>query len=583
MSSSDASSPRSRATSYLNPSVPVSPRSLLTPLRKHHKLLKDGSGLEVWPEYVEQVFVQGLQAYSKSIASHTQPIKSSDSSAPGRSRLRNAFLVSYLAERGIDRSRKQVASHLQVLKNMWKVEDSPNYHLVAGFEQLQSPSGYPSGPVIMSHTNRHPSPAFSSTSSASSSSPSPSFMIGSPIERLSFITSSSYSSPSSSAQSSPLGTQQSFETRHVGPLYIQSQIHSTPLEYPGSQRTAARCFELTPTDPTSHTFHQAPQSAQQQQQQQKQDAYVRRPMMYTGGFKQALAPAVVPHQESQGHRQQRRQPRIFEPVSSSSSTPPHFPTLSHTINRHRVATLMKLSLDTDGMLPLLIELDKLFDHSGQDGAASLRLQLDVPKPTSSRVNLKNPSGFDMQVQVNLSVHPAQTAFKCITQVWGLPRTYLNDRSSKVKQRTVLADHILPRGETSLAGELALVQAPLSCLSREEGIVGVSSLPAHGGTSISASSCRQVLLIFPDSALSRCRWLEQGAALIHQELSCDGQVILHLTYYLRQMEELPAAALLEWELLPSSAATVTSPFPSSSLLPLQHHSLGPQCKSSYLQL
>jgi hypothetical protein len=36
-------------------SVPLT----IIPQRKHRKLLKDGSGTEVWPESVEQVFVQG--------------------------------------------------------------------------------------------------------------------------------------------------------------------------------------------------------------------------------------------------------------------------------------------------------------------------------------------------------------------------------------------------------------------------------------------------------------------------------------------------------------------------------------------
>jgi TEA/ATTS domain len=40
----------------------------------------------------------------------------------GRSRWRNQFLVDYLKEAGIDRSKKQVASHIQVLRNMWKGE-----------------------------------------------------------------------------------------------------------------------------------------------------------------------------------------------------------------------------------------------------------------------------------------------------------------------------------------------------------------------------------------------------------------------------------------------------------------------------
>lgn len=31
----------------------------ITPQRKHRKLLKDGSGTEVWPESIEKIFVQG--------------------------------------------------------------------------------------------------------------------------------------------------------------------------------------------------------------------------------------------------------------------------------------------------------------------------------------------------------------------------------------------------------------------------------------------------------------------------------------------------------------------------------------------
>ncbi|KAG6879517.1 hypothetical protein C0992_001850 [Termitomyces sp. T32_za158] len=91
------------------------PSSSLTPQRKHRKLLKDGSGIEVWPESIEKIFVQGLHEYWKSPwATYSQ--------SRGRSRWRNQFLVDYLQKAGIDRSKKQVASHIQVLRNMWKGE-----------------------------------------------------------------------------------------------------------------------------------------------------------------------------------------------------------------------------------------------------------------------------------------------------------------------------------------------------------------------------------------------------------------------------------------------------------------------------
>jgi hypothetical protein len=47
----------------------------------------------------------------------------------GRSRWRNQFLVDYLKEAGIERSKKQVASHIQVLRNMWKGEKG-KFHLL---------------------------------------------------------------------------------------------------------------------------------------------------------------------------------------------------------------------------------------------------------------------------------------------------------------------------------------------------------------------------------------------------------------------------------------------------------------------
>ncbi|KAJ3967301.1 hypothetical protein EV361DRAFT_853069 [Lentinula raphanica] len=90
-------------------------KSALTPLRKHHKLLKDGSGNEVWPEFVEKIFVDGKY---RCRMSKTQPY----AAVRGRSRLRNAYLVKYLVHYEIERTRKQVASHLQVLKNMWRAE-----------------------------------------------------------------------------------------------------------------------------------------------------------------------------------------------------------------------------------------------------------------------------------------------------------------------------------------------------------------------------------------------------------------------------------------------------------------------------
>ncbi|KAH8829177.1 hypothetical protein DL96DRAFT_1597047 [Flagelloscypha sp. PMI_526] len=102
--------------------------SSLTPARKHRKLLKTPQGTEeVWSEAIEQVFVQGLRAYWASPFANSQGNK-------GRSRWRNQYLVDYLKKHGIERTKKQVASHIQVLRNMFK--GRAEYHLVAGADEL---------------------------------------------------------------------------------------------------------------------------------------------------------------------------------------------------------------------------------------------------------------------------------------------------------------------------------------------------------------------------------------------------------------------------------------------------------------
>ena len=61
----------------------------------------------------------GLREYWQSpYATYTQ--------SRGRSRWRNQFLVDYLQRHGIQRTKKQVASHIQVLRNMWKGQPGPS-------------------------------------------------------------------------------------------------------------------------------------------------------------------------------------------------------------------------------------------------------------------------------------------------------------------------------------------------------------------------------------------------------------------------------------------------------------------------
>lgn len=107
---------------------PLSAGKTLTPQRKHHKLLKDGS--EVWSEDVEKIFVQGGSAsYGPAAPVLSPPLITGlreywespwATYSRGRSRWRNQFLVDHLKKFGIERSKKQVASHIQVLRNMWR-------------------------------------------------------------------------------------------------------------------------------------------------------------------------------------------------------------------------------------------------------------------------------------------------------------------------------------------------------------------------------------------------------------------------------------------------------------------------------
>lgn len=98
------------------------------PQRRHRKMLRDGSS-EVWPQSAENVFLEGMYPPSltqspTALIFHTGLREYWNSPwanfSRGRSRWRNQFLVDYLQKAGIERTKKQVASHIQVLRNMWK-------------------------------------------------------------------------------------------------------------------------------------------------------------------------------------------------------------------------------------------------------------------------------------------------------------------------------------------------------------------------------------------------------------------------------------------------------------------------------
>ncbi|KAJ3814287.1 hypothetical protein F5876DRAFT_73118 [Lentinula aff. lateritia] len=551
-------------------------RSALTPLRKHHKLLKDGTGNEVWPESVEQIFVDGLRAYYASTISQNHTARTSDAAIPGRSRLRNAFLVQHLAQYGIERSRKQVASHLQVLKNMWRADGNlSNYRLVSGSDSSSEQRSNFQGP-----TERHPSPSlsYSSISSSGSSSHKPSLIMTSP-ESWSRLVTSHYSSPGSSAHSRP---SQSFEmSRIVLPTqstqrrnFLKADEMSEVVNRGISMSTALIYPEQTPRTTMIHR-QEPPNCTQQLKHHELQLDSLIGSMQSTftsiSGIEQALAeedPAFVSDHKAQNHQRHQLHKSMSVPLSSFY----HSPATSIVTSEKPLAapiTPSKLYLFTDAMLPLIVNLEKL----PGDGVAYLCLQLDVPKPqATSSLSKKSLSGFGVQLEATYPVTRSPfTNYKCITQVWGVSSDLNNSAQTigfpGIKQKPLAPSPYMLRREVLVAQtphKIPEDQVPMSCLARQEAVVTLSEqAPSR------SSDRRLVMLYFPDSALSSCQLLEQGAMMIHQELSFSGQTFLRMTYNLNRQEQLPAAKLLWWERLPTtppviSITSLNKPTPSQWL-------------------
>jgi hypothetical protein len=322
-------------------SVPLT----IIPQRKHRKLLKDGSGTEVWPESVEQVFVQGLRDYWNSpYAVYSQ--------SRGRSRWRNQFLVDYLHKQGIKRSKKQVASHIQVLRNMWK--GAPEYHLVAGVDELYPESGSPV-PVKMEDQWDANSLIPFDWDDSSSNSLSPDF---SPVDSQSEF-------PPTPEQAQP-------------PNLLLPEInalHVNPYLTPGS---------TSPTiSPYAEVMHQLP-------------SYI--DPSYYGYAKYPSAPSAFA---------QKSPLDISQNINRQlSATPTH-----HRQPRNRATAAF---LSADGMSPFSINLNALAHSSAQvQPPFTLRIRLSVPTMNDART----PStlhGFLGGIALD---HVWSASCRCITKVY----------------------------------------------------------------------------------------------------------------------------------------------------------------------
>ncbi|KAJ3710233.1 hypothetical protein DFJ43DRAFT_1228649 [Lentinula guzmanii] len=537
-------------------------KSAVTSLRKHRKLLKDGSGHEVWPESVEQIFVDGLRAYTVSTISQSHAVRLiSDAAVDCRSRLRNAYLVQYLAQYGIERNRKQVASHLQVLKNMWKAEGNySNYWLVVGHDSLSLPQTQPSNSE--GAINRRPSLSFSSTSTSTTSS-RPSFGMSSP-ELWSEAMSSPHSTPSSSAHSSPSGVQHSFELSRsaltsrsirshkfrtaIGDAVEGSSIPTAPGQMPAVEQASNHGHE---------TLHRQQQPKQQLHDHDLSGTSTSFERSFTS-FERAPAVNVVPGFESQ--RLSRNQ------VHNVPISPPHQALASSivTSDTHVPATPTpaKLHLFTEGMLPLSVNLQMV----PGDGVAYLRLQLNVPKyqPTcesSFSRNLKSGFGAQLETICPAGTRSLSSVFTCVTQVWGTSFGINHPSQTKgvystLKQEPMsYGSSMLCRKVSTIAQPSHTVQLPrhrtggqLSCLGRQEAMVEIIGVLPE--LAVPSTSNEQLMILnFPESALSSCQLLEPGVTLIHQDINFAGKTILCVTYTLNRQEQLPAAKLLGWERSP----------------------------------
>ncbi|RPD66049.1 hypothetical protein L226DRAFT_566531 [Lentinus tigrinus ALCF2SS1-7] len=416
----------SSATNSSMESLSGGPPSNLTPARKHHKLLKDGS--EVWSKDVEKIFVEGLRQYWQSPwATYSR----------GRSRWRNQFLVDHLKKAGVERTKKQVASHIQVLRNMWRGQ--PEFHLVAGGEELFQENG------LLANTNKK-----------STSSPSPS---------VSPRRAELHESPAASSASSPECHTSDFPSdlpaASFPSLSPPSQLSSFPelgvedvfSSPPSSTRLPDPAFCLSSSPRTTHPV--TPVSVK-------------------------LEPLAM-------------DPTLFTLPQMSFTDSPTDYTLSVP---NRIAHLYFWA---DGMVPLTLDVDRLVGATPSSPSRTfLHLRVSMPPLADLRCppNLQGVNGA-----VSFAT-PWTSLAKCQTKSWGSGRTVMSQDLGLFTQVTT------PELQSTLAAD--------------------------------PSSSQMVYAYLPDSALSRCHWLD-NVHTITQQLVVDNEVLAVLVYHIERIADATRAA------------------------------------------
>ncbi|KAI0709108.1 hypothetical protein C8Q76DRAFT_799139 [Earliella scabrosa] len=422
----------------------------LTPARKHHKLLKDGS--EVWSKEVEKIFVDGLRDYWGSPwATYSR----------GRSRWRNQFLVDHLHKHGIERTKKQVASHIQVLRNMWRGQ--PEFHLVAGGEELFQENG------LLSQTK--------STQGGSPDSAS----------------TSQLELPESSAGSSSSSSTPEYTTSEFPPEL------PTPASYPSlSPPCQASPF---PDLPVEEVFAAG---------------------IPDSGFPDLSSPPRTTHPMTP--MSIKLEPLAMDPALFTLPTPSFSETpADYTISLpNRISSLYFWA---DGMVPLSINVDRLVGANPSSPSRTfLHLRVTMPPVADLRCppNLQGVNGA-----VSFAT-PWTSIAKCQTKSWGTGRTVVSQDLGLFTQAT------------TPELQLGLVTDP--------------------------SSPQTAYAYLPDSALTRCHWLD-SVRTITQQVVVDNEVLAVLVYHIERAADAtrtaPAMELIGFQKYPWRGASASAPTSSTA--------------------
>ncbi|KAI0093627.1 hypothetical protein BDY19DRAFT_902388 [Irpex rosettiformis] len=461
--SSSSSSPSTSRTKSLDRDKFMAdaylPKSL-TPNRKHHKLLKDGS--EVWSEDVERIFVEGLREYWESPwATYSR----------GRSRWRNQFLVEHLKKAGIIRSKKQVASHIQVLRNMWRGE--PEFHLVAGGEELFAENGLLASPDRRHSPERLPTADAVSVAEASisSSATTPEY----PIADFSAATLPHPKFPNKHSPMTPL--------RNLDAQHDSSMFTGVP------PNTMAALGTSSP----SPSAHRTPGSA------------VKLEPLHMGAGLSSFP--TLPPSPMSGY---------LGGVNTSSTYGTGVPS-----NTNR---LLQLSLWAEGMSAVTFDVDQM----------STAMAMMIPTPS-----LHDP--------------PPSILFRIKISI-----TSIGDIHSSPNLHGLHGAITLASRWTSSAKCVTKLYSGATCISQESGVF-VESLPSPQPL----NSSHAVVCALPESALSRCKWLDLAEDRITQQILIDGIIVAAFVYTLERTVSpgsRPTAELVgfqKYKMPPMTATTATT--------------------------